>query len=265
MPVTILFITTALLYATACGLYLVHLLKGRPALGRWATFALVGAVVTHLGFWAADYFIANKAPALDVHGTLAILSLLIVVAFLLSQLRARITVLGAFITPVTLLFFLGAGLGRSVAHVPEDVRSTLLPIHVGVNILGIVAFALAFAAAIAYVIQERMLRRKKLGGIFQRLPPLDVLDSLGFRLVTIGFPLLTIGVVTGTIRAVRTDAPTSTITQSFGIVSWVMFAGVLLLRVAAGWRGRRAAIGTIMGFLCATAVLIGYVVRAGAV
>ena len=127
------------------------------------------------------------------------------------------------------------------------------------------AFALAFAAAVGYVLQERMLRRKKLGGIFQRLPALDVLDSLSLRLVLAGFPLLTLGIVTGTMWAVRMDpsAPTFSAPQGFGLLAWLVFAAVLLLRVAAGWRGRRAAIGTMVGFFFAVAVLVGYVVRAG--
>jgi ABC-type transport system involved in cytochrome c biogenesis permease subunit len=46
-----------------------------------------------------------------------------------------------------------------------------------------------------------------------------------------------------------------------GYVTWLLFAGVLLLRAAAGWRGRRAAYGTIAGFGCAMLVLLFYLLR----
>jgi ABC-type transport system involved in cytochrome c biogenesis permease subunit len=46
-----------------------------------------------------------------------------------------------------------------------------------------------------------------------------------------------------------------------GLVEWALFAAVLLLRAVAGWRGRRAALGTMLGFLVACAVLFGYVLR----
>jgi len=174
-------------------------------------------------------------------------------------------VLGAFITPITLLLFLGAGLGRTVAHVPPGVRSILLPIHIGVNVLGIAAFTLAFAVALAYVIQERQLRRKQLGAIFHRLPPLDTLDALGLKLVTIGIPLLTFGIVTGTMVATQNHGALELSTaQILALLAWLFFAGVLLLRWAAGWRGRRAAIGMMLGFFCTMAVLVGYVLRASA-
>jgi ABC-type uncharacterized transport system permease subunit len=265
MVVTGLFIATALLYGVSCALYLAFLVRGDDRVGRSANGVLTVSSALHLAYVVTDWMQLGEPPIQDIRGSLAVIAILVVAAFLIASLRYRITVLGAFITPVTLLLLLGAGVARGVAHVPNEVRSILLPIHIGLNVLGIVAFALAFSAALAYVLQERQLRRKQLGRLFQRLPPLDVLDSFGFRLILVGFPLLTLGVITGTIWAVRMEPGAQAISavQGFGLLTWLVFGGVLLLRVAAGWRGRRAAIGTIMGFACAMAVLAGYVVRAG--
>ncbi|MEM7447748.1 MAG: cytochrome c biogenesis protein CcsA [Myxococcota bacterium] len=263
MLVSNLFLITAALYATSCSLFLVHLARGTARLARWAVRLLCAATAAHLGFASLELYVSGLNPVADIHSSLALLSLLIVCAFLLALLRYRITVLGAFLTPLTLLFFLGAGLDRSVTEVPANVRSALLPVHIGVNILGVVAFALAAASATAYVLQERMLRQKRLGGLFERLPSLDVLDSLGFRLVLTGFPLLTVGLITGTIWVVQSESINLNATQGFAVMAWLMFAAVLLLRIAVGWRGRRAAIGTILGFLCAMLVLAGYLLRSG--
>jgi ABC-type uncharacterized transport system permease subunit len=148
-----------------------------------------------------------------------------------------------------------------VPAVPEGVKSAILPLHISVNVLGIVAFALAFAAAVGYVIQEQLLRRKQVMGLFQRLPPLDELDALGLKLVTIGFPLFTLGVVSGTLWAAELGGMSLRTGQGFALLAWVFFGSVLLARAAAGWRGRRAAIGTMLGFLCAVAALGGYLLR----
>lgn len=265
MIVTALFVLTGVLYAVSCALYLAYLAKGAERAGEWANRVLVASVLAHSQYFVFDFYEHGHIPFGDIHQTLSLASMIIVLAYLATKNRYNITVLGGFITPVTLLFFMGAGLGRSVGQVPPDVRSAVLPVHIGANVLGVSAFALAFAVALAYVIQERLLKRKQIGGLFQRLPALDVLDSLGFRLVTIGFPLLTVGIITGTVWAVRSDPTTPIInaTQGFALLSWLVFAGVLLLRVAAGWRGRRAAIGTMVGFACAMAVLVGYVIESG--
>ncbi|MEZ4335799.1 MAG: cytochrome c biogenesis protein CcsA [Sandaracinaceae bacterium] len=262
MLVTTLMWLTAFLYAVAAGLYLHHLAKGNKSEATWAARVLAVAAVSQIGFMGVGWASLDRAPSSDIHQALAALSLIVVVVFLITaRTRDRLRVLGAFITPVTLLLFMGAALRRhDVPAVPEDVRLALLPLHVGVNVLGMAAFAFAFVFALAYIIQERQLRQKKLGGLFQRLPALDVLDRLGLRAVLVGFPLLTIGVVTGTMWIVQGSFGLSPM-QGFGLLAWLLFAGVLLLRVAAGWRGRKAAIGTMLGFVSALAVLVGYLVR----
>jgi ABC-type uncharacterized transport system permease subunit len=258
--VTLVFATTALLYAAACGLFFVHLARGSASAGSWASRALGGAIAMHVAFLGCDYLILGNTPMADISDALAVLSLLIALGFLITMRRHRLTVLGAFITPVTLLLLLASGLRGSVPPVPETVRSALLPLHVAVNLLGIAAFALAFAAALGYVIQEQLLRRKHVIGVFQRLPALDVLDSIGLKSVTVGFPLFTIGLVTGTFWVARGGLGLSA-GQGFGLIAWLFFGSVLLARVAAGWRGRRAAIGTMIGFLFALAAIGGYLLR----
>jgi ABC-type transport system involved in cytochrome c biogenesis permease subunit len=266
MLVSALFLATLILYGISSALYLVQLARGAEGLERPTNAALGAAVVLHVAFLVVDYHQAGHSPVRDIHSTLALLSLGTVVGFLVAVIRYPITVLGAFVTPITLLLFLGSSLGRSVAPVPQEVRSALLPIHVGVNVAGLVALVIAFGASTAYVLQDHMLRTKRLGGVFQRLPSLDVLDSLGFRSLVVGFPLLTVGVITGTIWAVRLNPgmPVFTAAQAMGLVTWTVFAWVLVMRVLAGWQGRRAAFGTIAGFLCALVVLAAYLVHAGA-
>ncbi|MCA9602581.1 MAG: cytochrome c biogenesis protein CcsA [Polyangiales bacterium] len=252
------------LYAVACAVFLVHLSKGSPRLGNVGRVVLAAAALAHLVYVGAVFSSGAARPMASIYQTLSMVSLAMVLAFLATSLRYRTTVLGAFITPVTLLFFLGAVLGATAEPVPSSVTLTLLPVHIAVNVLGIAAFALAFAAALAYLIQERKLRTKELGGIFQRLPSLDVLDMLGYRFLLVGFPLLTVGLVTGAFWIVggATGQPHYiSPAQGLGVVTWIVFAGVLILRTVAGWRGRKAALGTMFGFACASLVLLAYVIN----
>ena len=258
--ITAIFLATAALYAASCALFFAHLVRGGSHSVRAGSRVLGAAIAAHVGFVLCDYFVSGHQPMTDIYDALASLSLLIALGYLASMRKHKLTVLGAFITPITLLLFLGAGLRGSVPAVPDDVRSALLPLHVAVNVLGIVAFALAAAAAVGYVIQEQLLRRKQVLGVFQRLPALDVLDSLGLRLVTIGFPLFTIGLVTGSIWVARGDIGL-TAGEGFALLAWAFFACVLVARAAAGWRGRRAAIGTMLGFLFSMAAIAGYLLR----
>jgi len=256
-----LFIATTLLYGLAAGLYLFRLARSGQHDERFTHIALGVAVVSHAAFLLSETLSTHRDPFDDIHGTLSVLSFGTAVAFLLATLRYRVAVLGAFITPITLLFLLASGVAHQVAPVPSELRHAMLPLHVGVIVFGLVAFAIAFGSSTAYIVQERKLRRKELGGVFKRLPPLDVLDTVSYRALSIGFPLFTIGVVVGALWIAR--AADGSVgygaAQIIGLVTWFVFASVMALRVLAGWRGRRAALGTMFGFTCAVVVLAIYV------
>lgn len=261
----VLFSLTTTLYVIGCGLFLADLAASDSERFRpTATRFLFAALVVHTGYVAALY-LGTGSPGDTLTQTLNGASWLIAAGYLATLARTRMAVLGGFVTPIALLFYLAGALGTAIAPVPPSVRSILLPVHVTVNVLGIVSVGLASSVAIAYLIQERLLRQKKIGGLFMRLPSLNQLDSLGFRLVGLGFVLLTAGIVSGVFWAVRLDPSTTTLTstQALAVVSWFVFGLALVMRRTAGWRGRRAAIGTLIGFVLTTAVLAGYILRNG--
>ncbi|MGB0678562.1 MAG: cytochrome c biogenesis protein CcsA [Polyangiales bacterium] len=256
-----LFAATTVSYLLATLAYTVLWWRGKAADGKRAMAVLCAAFVLHL----SHSVLLTYRPATAMSGiqlSLSFSALLLVLAYLLAAARMGLHVLGLFVTPLTLLFFLAAAVPHAGAQMQGAAFSVLLPVHIGLNVFGVVALALAFTVALVYVIQEGLLRRKHIGGLFQRLPPLDVLDALGLKLVTAGFGLLTLGIASGTLWLLRTALPRLRANQALALIAWAVLAALLLLRFVAGWRGRRAAIGTIFAFVCALAVLVGYVLRA---
>lgn len=258
-----LFIATAALYAIACVLYLLQLIRGSERGHRVPGTVFVAALGAHLAFLLLEAP-PGEVPLTDISQILSVSSFGIGIAFLLASYRFDVTILGAFVAPLSLMLFLASGLGSSYAPVSPRVESAMLSLHIGANVIGLIAFALAFVAGIAYMLQEYFLRRRQLTGAFQRLPSLDVLDTIGLRAVLMGFPLLTFGMVTGTFWLLRANGSEFYVSQALGLVAWAIFAGVIVLRVAAGWQGRKAALGTMMGFVFTLLVLAGYAVRAAA-
>jgi ABC-type uncharacterized transport system permease subunit len=119
--------------------------------------------------------------------------------------------------------------------------SVWLPLHWA---LGIASYGL-FGVAVAHALymgatEERMRKATNLvGGM-----PLLMIERLTFRFVGAGFVLLTATLVVAFVFseslygrgvAIRWDHKTV-----FSILSWVMFAALLLGRAQFGWRGRRA-------------------------
>lgn len=260
-------------YAAACVMFTAFLVgwpsgestgggaRSLAPLARWAPRLVALAVPLHAAHIVTSSLVLHVCPVEGIHFAMSIASMLIALAYVLARRRFRIDVVGAFVAPLALTFllasrFVGTGGGPKL-------RSAILPFHVAANLIGVALFTLAFAAAIAYLLQERHLKQKNLHGVFQRLPPLDALDRAEHRFLVAGFPMLTIGILTGTLwaREVEAGGTAEIARAAFSYVSWALFGGVLLLRAAAGWRGRRAAYGTIAGFGFTVLVLLLYIVR----
>jgi ABC-type uncharacterized transport system permease subunit len=209
--------------------------------------------------------VLRVCPVEGIHFPMSVASMLMCAAYVVARKRLRVEVAGAFIAPLALTSLMASRFVGRNAEPGEGIKSVILPFHVTLNLFGVALFGLAFSAAALYLVQERLVKSKRIDGMSRRLPPLDALDRAEHRFLLAGFPLLTIGIITGTVWAgrVETGNPAEVLRAVFGYVTWLVIAGVLFLRAAAGWRGRRAAYGTIAGFAFAVLVLILYLTRSG--
>ena len=259
-----LFLATALTYVIASGIFLAYLAGStNKQTSRFGPWILALGVVLHATHIVVSSLVLHVCPVQGVHFALSVLSLCACVAYLAVRVRFRVDAVGAFVAPLALTFLVASRFVAATSDASASMGSAILPLHVTVNLLGDALFTLAFGAAVAYLLQERQLKKKHFTGLFQRLPPLDALDKAEHRFLLAGFPLLTIGILTGTIwaRKVELGGPADVARAIFGYATWVLFAGVLLMRAAAGWRGRRAAYGTIAGFGLSVIVLLIYLLR----
>ena len=258
-----LFFATAITYLAACVAFVAFLGNDKFALaGRLAPGLVAAGAVLHATHIVVSSLVWHVCPVEGIHFAMSVVSLLACAVYLVMRRRYRIDVVGAFVAPLALTFLLASRF--VVATEPaQRYRSTILPLHVTANLLGYALFSLAFAAAIAYLLQEKRLKEKRLEGLFRRLPPLDALDRAEHRFLLAGFPLLTIGILTGTYWAheVESGSVTDIARAVLGYATWALFASVLSLRAALGWRGRRAAYGTIAGFAVAVLVLVVYWIK----
>jgi ABC-type uncharacterized transport system permease subunit len=257
----LLFGATAFVYFLASVLFVAFLFGRAERAVRWAPRIVAVGVPLHAAQICVWSLFLHVCPVQGIHFALSVASMLVCLVYVLARLRLRIDMVGAFVAPQALAFLLASRFVGGVDSEPR-LRSVLLPFHVMSNLLGIALFTLAFAAAVAYLLQERRLKNKDLEGM-DRLPPIDALDRAEHRFLVAGFPLLTIGILTGTLwaREIEAGGAGEIARAALSYASWALIGGVLLLRAAAGWRGRRAAYGTILGFGLTVLVMLLYLAR----
>jgi len=252
-----------LAYLAAAISYLVWLVKLSPKLVAAGRALLLLGLVAHVGAFAA-------APHLDAPwrgGQLfSLLAAATVALYLLVDLRSRIPVAGAFVAPLTVAAMVPAHLvhAEAQAHAPLLTHSVILPLHVAAATLGTGALLVAFALALLYLAGERQLKSKHGGRLLKRLPSLALIDKLGWQLTLAAFVMLSIAIVTGSfvMRAesgglLRADAK-----ESFALLAWALLAALVQARLVAGWRGRRAALLVVIGFLLLVCSYAGLLARA---
>jgi cytochrome c-type biogenesis protein CcsB len=151
-------------------------------------------------------------------------------------LPVSIAVLLTLGTAITLLY-------RPSAPLVPALKSTWLVIHVSAAIISGGVFLLANCVAAAYLILDRYEQNGVRPVWGQRLPSLEVLDNLSYRLVALVFPLWTFAVIAGAIWAESAwgrywgwDPK-----ETWAFITWVAYAAYLHARVTVGWRGRKAA------------------------
>jgi ABC-type uncharacterized transport system permease subunit len=135
--------------------------------------------------------------------------------------------------------------------------NTALYWHILVSIGAYALLAIASIQAILYFSQEKLLQRKTNPSLLLTLPPLQTMEALLFRILTIGFVLLTVTLLSGLIFSQQIFGQPLVLKHHtiLAIFAWITFAWLLLLRFKNGIRGGKAVTLTIIGF---TLLQLGY-------
>jgi ABC-type uncharacterized transport system permease subunit len=173
------------------------------------------------------------APALSITAWL-VLTVYAIERQLFPQLEARWALAGLGSAAVLLaLIFPGTPLHPSA--------SPWLPLHLA---LGVASYGLFAAAVVHAWLMMRAEKQIRLAADPHAGVPLLTLERLTFRFATAGFILLSATLLAGVLfseslygtdRSFKWDHKTV-----FSVLSWVVFAFLLLGRFRFGWRGRKA-------------------------
>ncbi|MFC1701668.1 cytochrome c biogenesis protein CcsA [Pseudomonadota bacterium] len=244
-----------LLFSFATGLYaiawLVHLSGWRrnslPLNSRAIGIAWVG-LAAHAGLLGLRWHLAGHIPLITAFEFVNTFAFLVIGMFLLFARREHNRTLGVFLLPIGFLL-MGYAAFMPKAIQPELIifDSLLLKFHVLTTIIGYGAWAITFAASVSYLYLEQ--KGKEKPGLF---------DQLAYKAAFIAFCFHTLGIASGALWGDRVFGqlwfwdPKET----WSFITWLIFLAYLHARYTLDWKGRRAAILAIIGFL---AVLFTYV------
>ena len=214
-------------------------------IARNATGLMVLADLILLAGLIARGLSASRFPLANMYEFSITGGFIFVTAYLIALRKYDLRWLGLIVslaalltlgTAITLLYV------ESAPLVPA-LKSPWLLIHVLAAIISGGIFLLANSIAGAYLVLEKIERGKGRGAWSSRLPSLDALDQLTYRLIALVFPIWTFSIIAGAIWAEAAwgrywgwDPK-----ETWSFITWVAYAAYLHARVTAGWKGKKAA------------------------
>jgi ABC-type uncharacterized transport system permease subunit len=166
-------------------------------------------------------------------------------AYLALQFKTKTRILGVFISPFILLFMIAAAGEASGKYLlPQNLQSWLTAVHLFLTIVGEALFIIASCAGLMFVMQNGLLKNKKLSKMSRLLPSLNDLDRINHICLLWGFPVLSVGIIAGTVFA-GFSWKAGWLTDPkiiWTFAGWIIYGFLLHQRLVIGWKGYRMAV-----------------------
>jgi cytochrome c-type biogenesis protein CcsB len=255
-----------------------------PGMSRSRRAGMVAVALTvvgwalHVGSVTTRGLSVHRVPWGNMYEFSSMVSLVAVTVFLVLLSRQPVRFLGLFVmAPVVLYLGLaGTVLYANAGPLVPALNSYWIKIHVVAAITASGAFMVSGVLTVLYLLKERWERRAvslgpgaaavaevgapptgpvttaRRGGLMAWLPDAARLDRLAYGVVSFAFPIWTFAIIAGAIwaeqawsRAWGWDPK-----ETWSFITWLAYAAYLHARATAGWRGRRAAVLSLIGFAC---------------
>ncbi|HSN69701.1 MAG TPA: cytochrome c biogenesis protein CcsA [Thermoanaerobaculia bacterium] len=181
-------------------------------------------------------------PITNLPETTSFIAWTILLVKLVLWLRYRVDAASFLIYPlVFLLLGISAVVGEQYTPLAADLRSNIFIAHLLLTTVGIAALLVGIGFTVLYQVQERSLRAKTRGRLWEWIPSLRVCDFVSYRALSIGFAIYTVGIVAGILFSYRTSATgwSPGVKEYGAFAAWIFFAALLQSYMAGNYRERR--------------------------
>ena len=253
----VLFTITMAGYLLSMILYFLFFVLKKDIFGKLADIIVVVAFVFHTSALVTRGIGAGRLPLTNQYEFATSFAWGICACYLIFLWRYKFRALGAFVTPVIFLIIGYAAMqSREVRELMPALRSNWLAIHVSSAIISYGAFGVSFAVSLMFLLRQRMADN----AFWQEhIPQEDKLDLISYRAVSLGFLFLTFVMISGAIWAERAWGSywSWDPKETWSLITWIIYAIYLHLRISRGWKGKRAALFAVIGFICVIFTYIG--------
>ena len=157
-------------------------------------------------------------------------------------LRYRVYAAIFFVYPLVLLLLtLSAISGETFRVLDPELRSNVFTTHLLLSTVGVAGLMIGLAFGLLAALQDRALKHKTRGRLWDWIPSLDVCKNVSYRALAVGFSIYTLGLIAGVLWSYRTTAEFNElrVKEIGAVTAWVLFAVILQSYVNNTYRRKR--------------------------
>lgn len=252
-----LFTAAMVVYFVSMITYFIFFVMRSEKAGKAAGILMSVAFVLHTAALVCRGIGAGRMPLTNQYEFATSFAWGICLVCLIFIWRFQFRALGTFAAPVIFVIIGYAAMqSKEVKELMPALRSSWLAFHVSSAIISYGAFGVSFAVSLIFLVRERM---KENSFWEAHVPAKNKLDMISYRAVALGFLFLTFVIVTGAIWAEQAWGSywSWDPKETWSLVTWIIYALYLHLRISRGWKGRSAAVFSVIGFICVIFTYIG--------
>lgn len=242
------------MYLLTFGFYSYDFMKGGKKFANSKRLFLFLTLLIHFSYLILRSIAFDHPPITNVFEIFTILAFSISFSYFLLELITDIRGTGPFIIIFSILFqVISSVYIQDLIQVKEVLRNHLLGIHVFSALLGYSAITISAVYGLLYLLLYKEIKLNKFGLVFNRLPSLEVLETLSFYSAIIGFVLLSFAIFIGIIWLPKAFPKFSyadpKLIGTFTV--WILYGVGISSKIFGKWQGKKVILLSVIGFIIA--------------
>lgn len=258
-PYSMLYLALAF-YAAGTLVALVSLFARERRLQHTGLALMIAGWVSHTIWIGTICARTGHPPLTNLPEAASFVAWTVFLAELVLFIRYRIHAAAFFVYPLVLMLLtVSAVVHEPFAQMDPVLRSGLFTAHVLLSTVGVAALLVGLAFTTLAYVQDRSLKSKQRGPLWDWIPSLNVCRTLGYRTLAVGFAIYTLGILTGILWSYRTTSELMDfrVKQIGGVVAWILFGILLQSYISGAYRGKRTVVISACAFVAIVVAILG--------
>lgn len=248
------------LYALGTLAALLSLFTREKRLQHTGLILMIAGFVAHTVWIGTICAATGHPPITNLPEAVSFVAWVVFAVELVLWIRYRVYAAVFFVYPLVLLLLtVSAVVGEKFKVLDPGLRSNVFTAHLLFSTVGVAGLLIGLAFSLLALLQDRALKNKTRGRLWEWIPSLDVCKKLSYRALAIGFSIYTLGLIAGVLWSYRTSAEFMDlrVKQIGAVTAWLFFAALLQSYMSNTYRRKRTLFISAGAFVATLVAMLG--------